>query len=161
MDSIEFHTAPKKVADLLAGDRSMLVYPVGTSGYRLPALEQVEVLTLSNELKHDFITVSEHVGGTGNMLVLAPQCRPFKLKVGLAYKASNNIVVLGRDSAAHAELDIRGRDGVMIIGERAEWPAIFYARFSSTDEFLYWGAHSKSNGVRIIIEGARRSVIVG
>jgi hypothetical protein len=144
----------------LAGDRCNVVHPAGTLGYALPTLDEVEILPLTAALQHPNIAITER-GAGGNALILAPQKRAFRLRVNIGSNARNNLVVVGRDSQAHTELELLGTDSTVIIGEHAEWPALFHARISSARAFLFWGGRSKSNGVRLSLEGDESSVIVG
>jgi carbonic anhydrase/acetyltransferase-like protein (isoleucine patch superfamily) len=135
-------------------------FPLGTYGYALPGIDQGELIDLTPHTKHASITVAATTTGR-NFLWLEPQDRPIKIKVTIARGARDNLIVIGRNSQAHADFDIRGNNGLIVVGERNEWKAQFYARASSDRNLIFFGGASKCNGLRITAEGDDRTVIIG
>jgi acetyltransferase-like isoleucine patch superfamily enzyme len=159
-DSLLMEDGFERAKQFLAGDRSCVVSPVGTPGYALPELGDAEILPLTGLLQHPDVVVSDK-GSRGNVLILARQARKYRLKIKIDSSARNNLVVIGPDSQVHLELDLRGIDGTVIIGARADWMSIVHVRLSSARGFFYLGERSKSNGLRVTVEGDGSSAIVG
>lgn len=151
---------PERLSALLVGGDARLPSPIGTAGYAVPDLAASAIHRIDADFSDPRIKI---VGkpGTGNVIVIAPQKLDYKITITFYAGARNNTIVLGSNCYMFGEIDLRGNEGMIILGERAEWPAMLYARLSSDDETLFWGGRSKCNGVRITVEGKRRNVVIG
>lgn len=127
-----------------------------------PTLSNAKWVSLDKRRSVRGIKVRPSWGGRGNWLVL---CQGVKQSTGLLIeidgKLNGNIIVVGGGSHFTGRLHLQGSGGRIVLGSDIKWDCEIEARLSSDNNVLFWGMGATSNGVRIVIEGAGRSVTVG
>ena len=135
---------------------------LGTPGYTLPPLDQLEWVPLTSGQPAKGITVNASAESRDNWLLL-PRAgrRPAVIAVTLYGHASRNILVVGEDSHVSASVFFHGTGGVCVIGPAVGMPTNLSLRLWDRGNTLLWGAGSTANEATVVAAGDGCSVIIG
>lgn len=143
-------------------DPSRALAPMlGSSGYALPEIGALEWNQISPDLGKTNISV---IGGGGhNNWLLAPLgfSAVAPLALNIQASARNNLIIIGEGCKLFGELHIYNSGCIAVFGESMQQASALYVRMWSSDQLLFWGAGSTSNGTHIQIQGDGKKVIVG
>lgn len=140
---------------------SHLIHPlVGTPGYELPFLETHEW----REIKAGAFPNLEVKGQTSgtNWLFIEPGfVATGKMTVHLSASSDKNVIILGRATKTSGDFYLLSSGCLIILCENDKQFSPIFLRTWTSNQLLFWGHGSTSNGVHVHIQGEEKSVIIG
>jgi acetyltransferase-like isoleucine patch superfamily enzyme len=135
---------------------------ISTPGYTLPDLAALSWHKATAGLSVQGFRVHSPESSRNNW-VLAPTDASARGNIAIVFvgAASDNILVLGKNTDLHGQVFFHADGGLAIFGEDMGQRSEVTARLWSKDNLLFWGRESTSNSVTIIIEGERNQFVLG
>lgn len=143
---LNFHSTELR-AWLSSQDRRQLPEFLGLSGFTLPTIDHARIRRYrqANDVIHCF--------ENGRF-----DPKPIVKFIGTA---AGNVIVIGPRATIPKSIVVYGRNNVCIIAGDNRWGLELEIRFSSDEGLVFVGLGTTSNGTSIILEGNRRSVVIG
>jgi len=146
------------ILDLLTGRHGRL----GARGFELPDIGSSNTLPLTREtsIRNLAIEKDERVD---NVLLIAPADLdlPAKLVLALRGRCKNAIVIIEHGCKLYGDITIMGENSLVVLRAGQNHLSRISAALSSDRQTFYWGRESTSNGVRVVMQGDDRSVLIG
>lgn len=135
---------------------------LGTFGYTMPALAELEWTPVSAPFSRGNLAVQVSEGASNNWLVAPKEHRwPSGFAVHFHKNARNNVLVLGSRSNVHGHFYFHGSGGLLVLGAGVWQTSYLNVRLWSNDHLFFWGEKSTSNGVSAVLQGDRSRIVVG
>ena len=128
---------------------------LGTTGYRLPNLT---ALTSSDSAQ---LVLRGPAMASATVLAATPLAVAPRLTVTLHESATDCLIVLGPGNPVGGEITVVGPRATVILGGGLAHPSPIAVTLWRDDELFFMGAGTSANGLRVVLHGGERCVLIG
>jgi acetyltransferase-like isoleucine patch superfamily enzyme len=139
-----------------------LSFPLGTVGYTLPSLQDLNFFEITSDLVIENVRFKLSPPNRNNWLVCPKDWTPpHTTVIALHNSVRNCVIVIGNSSKVYGEFNFHHHGGLIIIGEKISQTSMINARIWGMNQLVFWGNKSTSNGVNIIAQVEGKHIIIG